>query len=347
MSLYYLLLFKIILNIIPTNCQSNLSSHNIIDQYSYYSDDKKFNNSFIDFTNYKVYKINRDNIIHKNENNKNFQLEFNIKGQNKISLQCINEACLDIELSEHNVISFDFDRMLSTNGGIYSYILIIYGLFSLKRGYTYINLSFIFYGSFGFLLFIREICHFLELNGLLSTLNEKSEIIVYIVFYLTLIISLLYGFVCHFYNLLKYITLGFIEGILLTKIFFFLLLYLKILNNNLLLKYFIVEVIIILTTVSIIIYCKNKYPKFTIFNIAITGGFGIIFAVNVINGGFPFIPYLILASKYEESTLYEKILNKNIFGYYAFLFLILLFCGIYWSNSSYNKLKSKMTKLKK
>ena len=271
----------------------------------------------------------------------------NIEKQNKISLQCIKEMCLDIELSEHKVISFDFDRILSTNGGIYSYILIIYGLFSLKRGYTYINLSFIFYGSFGFLLFIREICHFFELNGYLSTLNEKSEIIVYIVFYLTLIISLLYGFVCHFYNLLKYLTLGFIEGILLSKNIFLLLLYLKILNNNLLLNYFLTEVIITLSIISIIIYFKNKYPKFTIFNIAITGGFAIIFAVNIINGGFPFIPYLILASKYEENNLYEKILNKNIFGYYAFLFLIFLFCGIYWSNSSYNKLKNKMTKSKK
>lgn len=346
MSIYLILFFKIILKIIPIKCQSNLKSHKILDQNSYYKEDSLFNNSFIDFINYKIYHINRDNIIHKNQNDKNFPLEFQLEEQNNISLKCINETCLDIELSEHKYISFDFDRVLSTNGGIYANILILYGLFSLKRGYIYINLSFIFYGSFGCFLFIREICQYMELFGYLTTLNEKSETIVYLVFYMSIIISFLYGLVCNFTTYLKYITLGFVEGIIISKIIFYLFLFIDIFNKNLLLYYFITETIICLIIISLITFYKNKNSRFTIVNLAIIGAFGIMFAINIICGGLPFIPFLILASTYDEKNLYEKILNNNIFGNYTFVFLIFLICGIYWNTKSYKKLKTKVIGLK-
>ena len=93
-------------------------------------------------------------------------------------------------------------------------------------------------------------------------------------------------------------------------------------------------------------YLRNKYPKIIMINIAINGGFGIIFGINTIIGGLAFIPYLILAAKHKEESLFDAILNNNISIFYGFLFLILIFCGLYWNNSSFNKLKSKILKSK-
>ena len=322
-----------------------LISHKILEQFSHYNEEKIFNNSFIDFINYKIYHIDKDNIIHKNRKNNNFQLTWKLNGK-EVNISCINESCSDFGLSQHKVISFDFDRLLSNNGGIFAYIMIVYGFFSLKRGYIYINLSFIFYGSFSFLLFIREICQLFEITGNLGTLHKCSETIVYLVFYSTLIISILYGFVCHFSKNLKFISLGFIEGIFISKILFYLLVTLKIIINNLLLHYLMLLLFCSFAIMVVFVYLQNKYSKFSIINISLIGGFGIIFGTNIINGGLPFIPYLILLSKYKENELFKKILDKNIAGFYISFLLILLFCGIFWNNSSYNKLKSKKEKSK-
>ena len=336
-----LLIFFLVIGIKRIKSQSEFYSHNILEQYSCYNKDKKFNNSFIDFMNYKVYYINKNNIIHKNQENNDFNLRWSLEEKKKISIECINETCIEIELSEHKVISFDFEKLLSTDGGIIAYILILYGLFSLKRGFIYINLSFIFYGSFSFILFIREICQFLKITGNLSDLYKGSEILSHFVFYSTLIISILYGFVCHFSNILKYISLGFVEGIIFSKIIFYLVVSLKILNNNLLLHYFLL--LLFCSTVNMVVFgfLKNKYPKITILIISNIAGFGIIFGVYLINGSLPFIPYLILSSKYKEKSLYDKLLDNNLIGYYMFLLLILVFCGVFWNNSSFNKLKNK------
>ena len=55
------------------------------------------------------------------------------------NIALIREA--DIDLSEHKFITFDFDRLISKLGGIFSYLLILYGFFSLGRGYVYFNLT--------------------------------------------------------------------------------------------------------------------------------------------------------------------------------------------------------------
>ena len=193
------------------------------------------------------------------------------------------------------MISFDFDRLLSTNwvGGVYAYILILYGFFSIKRGFKYINLSFIIYGTFGFILFINEIIQLFELIGCLSSEFKQSEILVKLIFYSTFIISLIYGFMCHFSKYLKYVTFGFIEGVMTTKIIFYIFLNLKIIKNSGLLYYFLFELFFLGIFITILSYLKNKYPKFSIANISIISAFGIIFGINIINGGLPFVPYLI------------------------------------------------------
>ena len=93
-------------------------------------------------------------------------------------------------------------------------------------------------------------------------------------------------------------------------------------------------------------YLKNKFPKINIINISLVGGFGIVFGINIINGGLPFLPYLILSSEYKENFLYESLLNNNILGYYASLLFILIICGFFWNKASYDKLKSRKLKSK-
>ena len=339
-----ILFFPIIYS--KSQSKSELYSHNILEQYSYYKKSKKFNNSFIDFINYKVYKISKNEIMHKNQEDNNFFLKWEIQKNNNFLIECINETCSDIDLIEHDVISFDFDRVLSTHGSIFAYILIVYGFFNLKRGYTYLNLTALFYGSLSFVLFIREFCQILELTGNLATLHKSSNKLVYIVFYSTWFISILFGFVCHFANSLKYFIFGFIEGMIFGKLIFYLLVLIKIIKNDLLKYYLIIVILTTLANIAIIGFFKNKYPKFCILNISIIGGYGIIFGINIINGGLPFLPYLILTAKYDEDELFKRILDKNLSGYYSFLYLIFIFCGIFWNNSRFNKLKNKNMKLK-
>jgi len=350
MSKYFrLLLISIFLGNIPMLIFQTLNNHNILEQFTFYDNSTKINNSFIDFTNYKVYHIDKSNIMHKNKNNTNFLLNWKITEQNDFSIQCVKENCVDINLSEHKVVSFDFDRLLSTNwgGGVFAYILILYGFFSFKRGFKFINLSFIIYGAFGFVLFIREIIQLLELIGCLNSEFKNSEILIKIIFYSTFIISTIYGFICHFSQYLKYATLGFIEGVMICKIIFYIFLKLKIINSNALLYYFIMELFFLGIAIPLLSYINNKYPNFSITNISIVSAIGIIFGINIINNGFPFIPYLILILKYEETDLYEAILGKNIFLYYALLFSIFVFCGLYWNTSYYNLLKNKKSLLTK
>lgn len=344
------IIIELLFLIIEINCQSKLSSHNILDQFSYYSKNSKlkniFNNTFIDFLNYKLYDINKSDIIHKNNSYQNFQLKWIIQNNNNISLKCVNETCLDIDLAEHSVISFDFDKLLSTNGAILLYIIILYGLFNLKRGYIYINLSFIIYGSFSFLLFMREICQLLVIKGSLKTLSDNSKALVYFVFYSTWIISILYGFVCHFSNYLKYISFGFIEGNLFSKMIFYFLIFSKIINKNLFLDYFIISLLFTIIFMAILGYLKNKNEIFNIINIAIIGGYGIIFGINIIVGGLPFIPYLILSSNYEEKSLYQNLIDNSQKWFYSILFISLIICGIYFNFSSFKKLRNKKIKTK-
>ena len=94
---------------------------------------------------------------------------------------------------------------------------------------------------------------------------------------------------------------------------------------------------------------NRKYAHFNIINLALIGGFGIIFAINIIIGGLPFIPYLILLSKYkkdqkvQEALLYDNLIDnsKNYFYFYIILFLILIICGIYFNFDSFHKLINK------
>jgi hypothetical protein len=92
------LLISIFFGNIPMLIFQTLNSHSILEQFTYYDNSTKINNVFIDFTNYKIYLFDKSSIIHKNENNTNFQLKWNITEQNVFSIQCVEENCGDINL---------------------------------------------------------------------------------------------------------------------------------------------------------------------------------------------------------------------------------------------------------
>ena len=132
-------------------------SHTVLIQENYYGTQDRISKSFIDFTKYKIYRIDDHRIYHKEGANPKFKLKW--ADNNDISLECINGdekddeyiKCAQIDLNDHDFIAFDIDRYIAKLGGIFTYLLVLYGFFSLRRGYVYFNLTIIFYSSFGFI----------------------------------------------------------------------------------------------------------------------------------------------------------------------------------------------------
>lgn len=323
-------------------------SHTILLQESYYGDQDQINKSFIDFPNYKIYKINMKRIYTRTQSDILFELMWD--EHNEISLRCSNQSkmtfkCADIDLQDHDFITFDYDRLIFKLGGVFSYLLILYGFFSLRSGYTYFNMTVIFYCTFGFILFFREFFELLELNNNLNSEHSKSERILITVFIFSLISAVCYGTACHTSKYLKYITFGFINGLIISKSLYYLLI--KVLDKNYLLAYFLLELFTCLVLIVLFIFIQNKYLKFSIINICIIAIYGIIYGLNILFGGLPFIPFFILAKKYDDDRLFSKLCNKNYIFHYG-LFIILLFIyGYYTNNINYKIATNKSSKYDK
>lgn len=321
-------------------------SHRILEQKLIYDENHKITSTFIDFINYKIYKISVERIFHKEES-VDFQLKWDKNGH--ITFGCFNDEtkrikCSDIDLSEHSYTSFEYDRLTSKIGGISSYLLILYGIFCLSKGYIYFNLTILFYGSFGFILFVREVFELLELIDLLSSETDTAEIMSYIIFYGSLLTSILYGFVCLNSKYLKYITFGFINGLLFSKSFFFYLLIRIITISNLTQFYFIFELFSVIIFILLFIIFQNKYPIISITYIVLMASYGIIYAFNVLFGGISFIPFLILAKKYEdfeEIHLYKLLIDGLFKYFYLVVFFIMVGIGIYKNKDNYNILMNR------
>lgn len=323
-------------------------SHTVLIQESYYGTEDTISKSFIDFTEYKIYRLDIKKIYHQ-ELKKNEALTFKLDydEKNKITLNCSTNnsfiKCAKIELQDHDFITFDIDKYIAKLGGIFSYLLVLYGLFSLRRGYVYFNLTVIFYSSFGFLLFIREFCELLELKNKLNSEDDTSKNILITVFSFTLIISILYGAACHISKYLKYITFGFINGLIFSKIFYYFLI--KALNKNFLLAYFLLELFSCLIMMILSIFIQNKYPRISILNIAFIAGYGIIYGINILFGGLPFLPYFIMAKKYnDEKNLFQKLVEKNDIGVYSILYIVLIGYGYYSNDINYKIAMNKKVK---
>ena len=322
-------------------------SHTILFQESYYGTNDTIYNIFLDFTQFRLYNITKERIYRNTPNYPNFQLIWKDK---KISLKCSskNDAtlkCADIDLRDHKFITFDFDRLISKLGGIFSYLLILYGFFSLRRGYVYFNLTVIFYGSFGFILFVREFFQLLELNDHLNSEDDDSERILYTVFSFTLIICILYGYVCHLSKYLKYITFGFINGLIISKVFYYFLI--KAIDDNFFWTYFLIELFTCLIMMGLFIFLQNKYTIVNIMNIVFISSYGVVYGLNILVGGLPFLPFFILVKQdsIEKDYLYHKLVDKNHIYFYASIYVVLLVYGSYKNYINYKIATNKKLKI--
>lgn len=318
--------------------------HTILEQEKLYRKSHYISNSFIDFTKYRIYKIDKDRIYHSDG-----EMKFKLNWDNgdELTIGCITEKqykCSKIDLKEHTFISFDYDRLIGFLGGIFSYLLILFGIFCLTSGYIYFNLSIIFYGSFGFILLSREICELMELYGHLNIEDDQSKDFLWAVFCLSLFVCILYGLVCYHSKYLKYITFGFINGLFISKIaFFFTIIFVE---KELKLIYIILESIITFITMIFFIFIQNKSPIFSIFSLINIASYGIVFGFNILFGGIPFIPYLILIKEFmneiNESSLFKDLIDVKLLLFYVVSFLLMLCFGIYRNNENYKAITSKI-----
>lgn len=344
-----LILLEIIINF--TKCDGGnekeiKATHRILEQKRIYGEDHVINRTFIDFINFKMYNISIDRIFHKDNVSVKFSLNWD--DNDHITFDCFQNdtqkiKCSDINLTEHNFTSFEYDRLISHIGGVVSYSLILYGFFSLTKGYLYFNLTILFYGAFGFILFSREVFELLELKDLLSIGTRKAENLSLIIFWFSLFTSILYGIVCLNSKYLKYITFGFINGLFLSKILFFYIFMWIADSNNITLIYFLLELGCVIIFILLFIIFQNKYPKISIAYIVIMACYGLILGFNELFGGIIFIPYLILAKRYQEfqDKLYEELTNDLYhFAYLAFSIIYVIY-GFYKNFDNYKILINK------
>jgi len=324
------------------------ASHRILEQKKVYNKDRKIHSSFIDFINFKMYNIEKERIFHsKSVPTVDFQLNWDNNQQ--ITFSCLENnngkrvKCSVIDLKEHNFTCFEYDRLISKTGGVISYLLILYGFFSFTKGYLYFNLSILFYGAFGFILFAREVFELLELKNFLRKGEEESEKFSPAIFCISLLTSILYGFVCLNSKYLKYITFGFINGLFISKILFFYIFMRIAESNNITLIYFLLELICVIIFILLFIIFQNKYPKISIAYIVMMACYGMIYGFNELFGGIMFIPYLILAKRYkeEEGGLYGVLVDDLYHFFYLAFSVFFVIYGFYKNYENYKILINK------
>ncbi len=314
-------------------------SHNIIDQETVYGKFPRISICFIDFSQYKMYIIDKNRIFHK-DGEITFDLFWN--NTEDLAFKChegndYRIKCSTIDINEHKAICFDYAKKLSEISGAFSYLLILYGIFSLTKGYIYFNLTIIFYGSFGFILFVKELFEHLELEEKLNNKHYSSKTLLDIIFWGSLIISILYGFTCFLSKYLKYITFGFINGIFLGKIIFFYLLIAELLEKKLHLAYFLIELISVLIMIVFLVIVQNKSPIISIIYIVLMATYGIIYGCNLLFGGVRFLPFLILAKENDKSEeALTKVSNYWFHFIYLISFILIVGIGIWKNRENYN-----------
>ena len=353
--IYYFLLFLIFPFQKCENEDTNrtiIVSQTILQQAIYYEEyNSTIIDTFVDFNSLKFYKINMETIHHKGGD---MIFEFFFNEDDLLNIQCKTDEspgiiCNKIYLEEHNSYSFFFDYKIAEYGGIISFILILFGILFLVQGYIYYNLTIVFYSSFCIFLFWREFFEFMEILQILNTENEKSQTFCFTCFVISIFSSIAYGYVNFLFKFLRYFSLGIIEGIIFGKfLFFFILLLLKD-EEEIELKLFITEISCAFVFMVSWILLKDKYPKVTMVRLSLIASFGITFGLNVLFGGYPYMPFLILAKKYqdeddESNTLFKRLSKRHNLHIYLGIYVFFSFVGCYFN---INNTKTFMEKARK
>lgn len=336
--LKYLLIYFIFL-IKFYNCLN--VSQTILEQATYYeTSDSVIYNTFIDFNALKFYTIDMDK-IHHTEATPRF--EFYLQDDGLINIRCKEKdtnyqrfKCNSILLNEHKSITFDYDFLMARNGGFICFMLILYGIFCLFRGYIYYNLTVAFYSGFSLILLSREFCELMELIEKLDAGDEKSQQFLNAFYFISVLTSLFYGYTSFLSRYFRYISFGFIEGLVIGKLFFYFIV--KAVINNIILKYFLTELICSLAFIICWFFLKNKYKIFTMVNISLIASYGIIYGLNVLIGGLPFMPFLILAKANQKSSvvdtrelLFKRLVKHSNLIFYSIMYVILALGGSYFN----------------
>ena len=337
----------------------------ILEHASYYSNETNndINKSFIDFSTFRFYYID---MVKVNNRQDRAELRFEFFFENDtviskdaskdsahISIRCTPEfRCNDVVLDEHQYISFDFDLLISQNGGVLSFLLILIGAFCLLKGYIYYNITTAFYSGLSIFLFFREYYELNELNDDLDTLDQRSQSFSKAVYYISMITSIAYGYMSIKTKYFKYISFGFIDGLVFSKVLFFLIL-MGLGHEKLLIKYLITEIVFCIAFIIFFCIFRNKNLKITIANISMLSSYGILYGLHILIGGLPFLPFLILSKSednlfgdenYIEKDLYEKLKNNSSLYVYVIFFVILSIIGFYFNYSNYKLFIEKKKK---
>ena len=205
------------------------------------------------------------------------------------------------------------------------------------KGYIYYYLITSFYSGFSFLLFTREFCELLELIGKLNSDDDNSKKMLIAVYVISLLICFMYGYASFLSKYLRYISFGFIDGLLFSKILFYYIV--RGLETYITLKYFLAELICCIAFITFWIIFQNKYPRITMVNISIMASYGFLYGFNLLIGGLPFLPFLILSKSYKKEdsneTLFDRLIDKNFSIHYGVVFIALVLIGTYFNIKNY------------
>jgi hypothetical protein len=288
-------------------------------------------------------QINPNNLFFKFVIDDNFTLSELLGGDLYISIKCIDNItyklrCNDIFLNEAEYVSFDYDFCITRIGGVISFLLILVGLFCLRYGYIYFNITSAFYSGFSILLFFREFCELMELNHGLNNREIKSHRFFLSVFFISLLTGIAYGYISIKTKYLKYISFGFIIGLTFGKMLYFLIL--MGIDKNIFLGYIITEIMCCIFFIIFFILFRNKNPIITIIYVSILLSYGILYGLHILIGGIPFLPYLILAKEpykpYDiEKGLYDRLKDKSAIIFYFVFFVIITVLGFFLNYNRY------------
>ena len=342
-----------------------------MEQASYYnnSDIKtsiNITHSFIDFYMFRFYYINMSK-INPNIDKKNVTFRFyfeksDSEKSNKnnnlyafISIKCTKKfICNKFEPKEHQFVSFDFDLYITGTGGVISFLLILVGIFCLMNGYIYFNITIAFYSGYSIFLLWREICELMELNHSLN-INDTSYAISLTVYIFSIITSVAYGYISIKTKYLKYISFGFIIGLIFAKVLYFCILVIFIPNkdnnkgNNIFIGYFVIEILCCIGFIIFFFLFRNKNLKITIGTVSILASYGFLYGFHILLGGIPFLPFFILSkTKFEpyelEDDLFDNLKKGNKMLYYALAFVLIAIGGFYLNYSRYKLFIEKRKK---
>ena len=338
----------------------------IMEQASYYKNPENgssFNitRSFIDFYSFRFYYIDMKKINPNiKEADVTFEFYFDTENSSKsdidsnmdalISIQCSPKfRCNKFYIEEHQYVSFDFDLYISRTGGVISFLLILVGIFCLLNGYIYFNITTAFFSGYSIFLLWREICELMELNHDLDTLHDTSKAISLTVYIFSIITSIVYGYISIKTKVLKYISFGFIVGLIIAKVFYYGILVIFDPQESVFLGYFLIEIISCIGFIIFFILIRNKNLKISIGTVSFIASYGILFGFHILIGGIPFIPFFILSKTpfnnyILEDDLFTTLKDGNKMLYYVIAFVPIVILGVYLNYSRYKLFIEKKKK---